>query len=63
MPHDPLLAAETKSWFIKAANDLRAAVHEFSAEPPLLGDIVFHCQPSCGKGDEGFSHLAQLSFS
>jgi len=43
MPHDPLLVAETKSWFIKAANDLRAAVHEFSAVPPLLEDIVFHC--------------------
>ena len=54
MPHDPLLVAETKSWFIKAANDLRAAVHEFSAEPPLLGDIVFHCQQAAEKAMKGF---------
>ena len=54
MPHDPLLVAETKGWFIKAANDLRAAVHEFSAEPPLLGDIVFHCQQAAEKSMKGF---------
>ena len=54
MPHDPLLVAETKSWFIKAANDLRAAVHEFSAEPPLLSDIVFHCQQAAEKAMKGF---------
>ena len=54
MPHDPLLVTETKSWFIKAANDLRAAVHEFSAEPPLLGDIVFHCQQAAEKAMKGF---------
>jgi hypothetical protein len=43
MPHDPMLVAETQSWFSKAANDLRAVVYECSAEPPLLGDIVLHC--------------------
>jgi len=54
MPYDPLLIPETKSWFIKAANDLRAAAHEFSAEPPLLGDIVFHCQQAAEKAMQGF---------
>ena len=54
MPHDPLLVAETKSWFIKAANDLRAAAHEFSAVPPLLEDIVFHCQQAAEKAMKGF---------
>jgi HEPN domain-containing protein len=54
MPQDPLLVAETKSWFSKAANDLRAAVHEFSAVPPLLGDIVFHCQQAAEKALKGF---------
>jgi hypothetical protein len=44
MPPDPLLVIETKAWFTKAANDIRAAEHEFTAVPPLLGDIVFHCQ-------------------
>ena len=54
IPHDPLLVAETKGWFSKAANDLRAAVHEFSAEPPLLGDLVFHCQQAAEKAMKGF---------
>jgi hypothetical protein len=35
MPHDPARVAETKSWFEKAANDLRAADHELTAVPPL----------------------------
>jgi hypothetical protein len=28
MSHDPARVAETKSWFAKAASDLRAASHE-----------------------------------
>jgi len=54
MPHDPLLVTETKAWFIKAADDLRAADHEFTAIPPLLGDIVFHCQQGAEKAMKGF---------
>jgi len=54
MPHDPLLVAETQAWFTKAANDLRAADHEFSAVPPLLEDIVFHCQQAAEKAMKGF---------
>jgi HEPN domain-containing protein len=54
MPHDPLLIAETKAWFRRAASDLRAAEHEFSAVPPLLGDIVFHCQQAAEKGMKDF---------
>ena len=54
MPHDPLLVAETKEWFAKAANDLRAAEHEFTAVPPLLGDIAFHCQQAVEKAMKGF---------
>jgi len=54
MPHDLLLVAETKAWFRRAANDLRAAEHELSAVPPLLGDIVFHCQQAAEKAMKGF---------
>jgi hypothetical protein len=54
MPHDPVLVAETKDWFAKAANDLRAAEHEFTAVPPLLSDIVFHCQQAAEKAMKGF---------
>jgi hypothetical protein len=62
MPHDPVLVAETKDWFAKAANDLRAAEHEFTAVPPLLSDIVFPLPAGRGEGDEGLSHLAQHPF-
>jgi hypothetical protein len=41
MPHDPARLADSMSWFAKAASDLRAADHEFTAVPPLTDDIVF----------------------
>ena len=44
MPHDPELVAETRAWFVKAGQDLGAAVYEFTAAPPFLADIVFHAQ-------------------
>jgi HEPN domain-containing protein len=54
MPHDPELVAETRSWLIKAAQDLGAAAHEFKAEPPFVADIVFHAQQSTEKSFKGF---------
>jgi HEPN domain-containing protein len=44
MSLDPVLRAETESWLKRAAEDLRAAQHDFCASPPLLADAVFHCQ-------------------
>ncbi len=49
MPLDPIRIAETKSWLIRAARDLRAAEHEFLASPPLLDDVAFHCQQAVEK--------------
>jgi hypothetical protein len=43
MPYDSELVAETKAWLAKARLDLQAASHEFTADPPLLEDIVFQC--------------------
>ena len=54
MPHDPARVAETKSWFEKAANDLRAADHELTAVPPLTDDIVFHAQQAAEKAMKGY---------
>ncbi len=54
MPHDPELVAETRSWLSRAAQDPRAAAHEFTAEPPLLADIVFHAQQAVEKCFKGF---------
>ena len=54
MPHDPVLLAETRAWLAKAQSDLRAAEHGFQATPPLLDDVVFHCQQAAEKTMEGF---------
>ena len=44
MRHDPERIAETRAWFVKAAQDLAAAEHEFTASSPLAEDIVFRPQ-------------------
>ena len=54
MPHDPARVAETKSWFEKAANDLRAADHELTAVPPLTDDMVFHAQQAAEKAMKSY---------
>ena len=54
MPHDPERIAEVRSWFSKAAEDLRAATFELTAEPPLTADIVFHAQQAVEKSIKGF---------
>jgi HEPN domain-containing protein len=54
MPLDPELVAETRAWFVKADQDLRAAAYEFTAEPPFLADIVFHAQQAVEKTFKGF---------
>ena len=54
MPLDPVLLVETRGWLAKAHSDLRAAEHEFLAAPPLLDDVVFHCQQAAEKAMKGF---------
>ncbi len=62
MPLDPARVAETKGWFTKAASDLRAAEFEFGASPPLLADIVFHCQQAAEKSLKGFLSWHNIAF-
>lgn len=54
MPFDSARIAETKSWFDKAAKDLRAAEQDLRASPQLLEDAVFHCQQAVEKTLKGF---------
>ncbi len=54
MQHDAARVAETREWLAKAALDLQAAEFEFTAEPPLTADIVFHCQQLVEKSLKGF---------
>jgi HEPN domain-containing protein len=49
MPHDPARVADTKAWLTRAATDLRAAAIDLAADPPVLDDLVFHCQQAVEK--------------
>jgi HEPN domain-containing protein len=54
MPPEPARVAEARAWFAKATRDLRAAEVLFAATPPLLGEVVFHCQQAAEKAMKGF---------
>lgn len=54
MPHDAARAADTRAWFEKALQDLRAAEVDLKADPPLTEDTVFHCQQAAEKALKGF---------
>jgi HEPN domain-containing protein len=49
MPPDPARVADTKAWLSRAATDLRAAALDLAADPPVLDDLVFHCQQAVEK--------------
>src|SRR2546425_5586600 len=53
MPHDPARVADTKAWLVRAATDLRAAALDLTATPPILEDVVFHCQQAVEKAMKG----------
>lgn len=51
---DPVRIEETRSWFKKACDDLRAASVDMAADPPLIEDALFHCQQAIEKAMKGF---------
>lgn len=53
MPHDPARVADTRAWLGRAATDLRAAALDLGADPPILEDLVFHCQQAVEKAMKG----------
>lgn len=62
MQHDPVRLGDTRAWLIKAAKDLRSAEHGFTALPPLLEDVVFHCQQAIEKALKGFLTWHDIPF-
>ena len=54
MPHDPARVADTKAWLDRVATDLRAAALDLAADPPILDDLVFHCQQAVEKAMKAF---------
>jgi len=49
MALDPVRVTDTQSWLGKVASDLRGAEIDLTAVPPLLDDMVFHCQQAAEK--------------
>ncbi len=54
MLRDPSLVSETGAWFKRAAADPRAAEHALLAHPPLLEDLLFHCQQAAERALKGY---------
>ena len=54
MALDPVCVEDTRAWLTKAASDLRGAEIDLAAVPPLLDDLVFHCQQAAEKGLKAF---------
>lgn len=50
----PEKIAEVRAWLKRATNDLRAADIGLHADPPLLEDVLFHCQQAVEKAMKGF---------
>ena len=53
MQLDPVRVADTRAWFEKADEDLRAAHRLIDLAPPLLAAGVFHCQQAAEKALKG----------
>jgi len=62
MPLDPVLLTDTRAWFRKASTDLRSAEVDLAAAPPILEDVVFHCQQAAEKAMKGFLTYHQRPF-
>jgi len=54
MPPDQTRRDDTRAWLSRAAADLRAAANELTAEDPVTGDTVFHCQQAVEKAMKAF---------
>ena len=54
MANDPVLIAETRSWFVKAAEDIGAGSLDLEAPTPFTADAVFHAQQAVEKTLKAF---------
>ena len=62
MQHDPVRLADTQAWLIKSREDMRSAEHGLTASPPLLEDVVFHCQQTVEKVLKAFLTWHDIPF-
>jgi HEPN domain-containing protein len=54
MAADAPRVADTRGWLRRPAADLRGADVDLAADPPLIGDAVFHCQQAAEKALKAF---------
>jgi HEPN domain-containing protein len=50
----PEKVEEIRAWLRKSSSDLRAAAVDLAADPPLIGDALFHCQQAVEKALKAF---------
>ena len=62
MPPESSRIAEARPWFTKASHDLRAAELLLTADPPLLGEVAFHCQQAAEKAMKGYLSWHDIPF-
>ena len=62
MPPESPRVAEARPWFTKAAHDLQAAELLLTADPPLLGEVAFHCQQAAEKAMKGYLSWHDIAF-
>ena len=58
----PEKGLETRAWFQKVAQDLRAADLVLDAEPPIIEDGLFHAQQAAEKAIKGFLVWHEIPF-
>ena len=56
-------AAETRAWLAKSRFDLRCAETDLQAVPPLVEDVLFHCQQAAEKAMKGFLTWHDATFA
>ena len=62
MPPESPRVVEARPWFTKAAHDLQAAELLLTADPPLLGEVAFHCQQAAEKAMKGYRSWHDIAF-
>jgi HEPN domain-containing protein len=62
MQPDRVRVADTRSWLVRAARDLRAAEYDPGATPSLLDSVVFHSQQAAEKALKAFLTWHDLPF-
>lgn len=62
MDPDAARVADTRAWLRKAHTDVRCARASRGVDPPILEDVLFHCQQACEKALKAFLAWHDIPF-